>query len=129
MALSMTLTGLAGDYAIARLDAGSPIPDWADGAGFVSIGRTAEELSIVCHSDRIPTGTRSDGPWMAFKLEGPFDLSETGIAVAVLNPLAVAKIGVFIVSTFDTDYFLIKRENAMQAMTVFKNAGHRVDTP
>jgi hypothetical protein len=77
---SVTLKQLEGDYAIARLDQGAPIPDWADGEGFVSIGRTEDELSVVCLAGRVPADIRHDAGWTCFKFQGPFAFDETGIA-------------------------------------------------
>jgi uncharacterized protein len=126
MPISVTLTELTGIYAVSRLAPDAAIPQWADGAGFVSIGRTADELSIVCLADRVPEHEKSDRGWMLFKFEGPFAFDQTGIAVAVLNPLADAGIGIFLVSTFDTDYLLIKREHRENAVNCLEKAEHRL---
>jgi uncharacterized protein len=126
MSRIITLTELAGDYAVSQLNRTAPIPAWADGDGFVSIGRTADELSVVCLAERVPAGIRTDGPWSAFKFEGPFDFAETGIAAAVIGPLAEAKIGVFLVSTFDTDYLLVKRAARDVALSALRQVGHAV---
>lgn len=123
---SLHLLELAGDYAISRLTADSPIPNWADGGGFVSISRTSDELSVVCLSNRVPADIRSDEPWGCFKLQGPFPFDATGIALSVIEPLSKAGIGIFLVSTFDTDYLLVKRDNAERASDLLSAAGHRL---
>lgn len=120
------LRQLRGDYAIARLDRGVPVPAWADGAGFVSISRTEDELSVVCQSDRVPVDIRHDAGWTCFMFEGPFAFDETGIALAVIRPLSEADIGIFLVSTFDTDYLLIKQESVDRARELLSEAGHKV---
>jgi hypothetical protein len=122
----VTIRPLAGEYAIARLDPGAAIPAWADGEGFVSIGRTDEELSVVCLAARVPADTRHDGEWAAFKFQGPFAFNETGILLSVIRPLSEAGIGIFAVSTFDTDYLLIKQADVVQALPLLKAAGHRL---
>lgn len=78
--------------------------------------RTRDELSIVCSEDRVPEGPIADRGWVALKLEGPFPFSMTGILASFLQPLAEAEIPIFAISTFDTDYVLIKRQNLEQAV-------------
>ena len=121
---SVTLQQLAGDYAVAQLGRDEPVPTWADGEGFVSVSRSDEELSVVCRSDRVPTSVRHDSGWTCFKFHGPFAFDETGIALAVIRPLSEADIGIFLVSTFDTDYLLIKTENVARARELLEQAGH-----
>lgn len=120
----VTIRALAGDYAIARLDPAVAIPAWADGEGFVSIGRTEDELSIVCLAARVPADVRHDGDWAAFKFQGPFAFNETGILLSVIRPLSENGIGIFAVSTFDTDYLLVKQADVGEALPLLKAAGH-----
>jgi len=121
---SLRLQKLPEAYAVTRLEPSDSIPGWADGPGFVSISRTEDELSVVCLAERVPADVRSDGPWSCFKLVGPFAFNETGIALAVIQPLAEVNIGIFLVSTFDTDYLLVKAEHAENAKQVLAGAGH-----
>ena len=127
--VQLHLRQFSGAYAIARLDAAAPLPLWADGPGFVSIGRTDDELSIACLAERVPADVRRDDGWVCFKVQGPFDFAETGIALAIIRPLAEAGIGIFLVSTFDTDYLLVKAANLEQARSALLAAGHRLDKP
>jgi uncharacterized protein len=122
----LALTELAGAYTIARLAPDTALPAWADGPGFVSIARTAEELSILCLAARVPEGVVAAGPWVGFKLQGPFDFAETGIGAAILAPLAEARIGILFVSTFDTDYLFVKEANRLAAIAALRAAGHVV---
>jgi hypothetical protein len=124
MAKSVRLKPLAGSYAISRLDASADVPVWADGPGFVSIGRTEDELSVVCLEQRVPDSIRKDGGWSVFKFEGPFAFSETGILLSVIAPLSDNGIGIFAVSTFDTDYLLVKTTDAESARARLIAAGH-----
>lgn len=121
---SVTLRVMEGSYAIAWLAPDAVIPDWADGPGFVSITRTTEELSILCLAERVPREIRSDAGWCGFHFAGPFAFDETGIAAAVLQPLAEAEIGIFLVSSFDTDTLFVKMEMAGRASQVLTAAGH-----
>jgi len=128
MTRSIGLIECPGDYAVFQLPKEARIPDWADGEGFTSIARTADEHSVVCLAERVPPQIRQAGPWALFKFEGPFDFGETGIAAAVLAPLAEAKIGVFLVSPFDTDYLLVKRADRQATIAALQAAGHHLTT-
>lgn len=122
----INLRQLPETYAICRLDSAGTIPAWADGSGFVSISRTEDELSVVCVADRVPAEIKHDGAWTCFKLQGPFAFNETGIALAVIQPLSEAGVGIFLVSTFDTDHLLVKSADAEQAATLLTEAGHTI---
>jgi hypothetical protein len=124
MAAKIDLRQLSGIYAICKLSPASPIPDWTDGEGFVSISRTGEELSIVCQSERIPPGIQASRGWRCWQFIGPFAFNETGITLSVIRPLSESDIGVFLVSTFDTDYLLIQEQDMETAKTVLLRAGH-----
>lgn len=122
----ITLRSLHGDYAICRLPAESPIPAWADGEGLVSITRTADELSVLCLESRVPANVRSEVGWRCLQFVGPFAFDQTGIAAAVLQPLADAGIGILLVSSFDTDMLFVKLVDAGRASEVLLAAGHLV---
>lgn len=124
MAAEIRLKRLAGNYAICRLDAASPIPGWADGEGFVSISRSDDELSIVCDHKRVPGEIRHDVGWTCYKFVGPFAFDETGIVSSVIGPLSDARIGIFVVSTFDGDHMLIKETDVGRAEPVLLASGH-----
>jgi hypothetical protein len=122
----LTLVPLAGTFAVCRLDAGSPVPVWAVGE-FVSVTRTADELSVVCADESVPDGVRCERGWRAWRLADTFDLNTaTGVLASVTAPLADAAIGIFAISTFDTDYLLVKAENAASAAEVLRQAGHAI---
>jgi len=105
------------------------IPEWAQSGGFFSVTRTAEELSIVCEESSVPDSIRTDRDWVALKLEGPFPFSLTGVLSSFLTPLAEQGISIFAVSTFDTDYVLVKRETLDAATRVLRDAGHEETKP
>ncbi|MFC6338085.1 ACT domain-containing protein [Pseudomonas sp. CCM 7891] len=113
-------------YSISRLDSKDPIPAWADGDGFVSIARSADELSIVCHQSRVPEGIKSDRDWSCIQLVGPFAFDETGIVLSVVRPLTEACFGVFVVSTFDGDFLLLKTDQFAEGLAVLREAGHQI---
>jgi hypothetical protein len=115
--------------AVCQLAAGSPVPDWALGAGFFCVTQTAEELSIVCEESRVPHGVRIERDWIALKLEGPFPFAMTGVLASFLQPLAEAGIPIFAVATFDTDYVLMKRDKLESALTALRAARHEMVDP
>lgn len=123
---NLTLSILPDRLAICRLEPSDPIPEWAACGGFVSITRTVEELSIVCSDSIVPDGTRRERIWRGFKVQGPLDFSLTGILASLAVPLAEAKIGIFALSTFDTDYLLVKECDLARAASVLKESGHRI---
>ncbi|HXI85830.1 MAG TPA: ACT domain-containing protein [Parvularculaceae bacterium] len=124
MAAQIQLKRLAGEYGFARLEAHEAIPRWADGEGFVSIGRTEDELSIICLGERMPETVKRNLGWTCYKFQGPFAFSESGILLSVIRPLSENSVGVFAISTFDTDYLLIKSEHADRAERLMAGAGH-----
>jgi len=88
------------------------------------VTRTSDELSIVCEESLVPDGVRAEQDWAALKLEGPFPFEMTGVLASFLDPLAAAKIPIFAMSTFDTDYVLVKREHLDAALQALAGAGH-----
>jgi hypothetical protein len=123
----LTLVPLPDALAICRLDPGSHVPGWAAGGGFVSVTRTADELSVVCPEALVPEGVRCDRGWHAWRVAGTFDLvSAVGVLAALVGPLADAAVSVFAVSTFDTDFLLVKAQNRDRAADVLRQHGHAV---
>ena len=113
--------------AVCRASADAAIPDWVLTGELYSVTRTPEELSIVCAETCIPQDAQTvkvERGWVALKLEGPFPFAMTGVLASFLDPLAEAKIPIFAVSTFDTDYVLIKAENLQAAEKALGAAGH-----
>ena len=94
-------------------------------AGFYFIGRTEEEISLVCRTECVPAGTvaREDG-WRGFRIEGTLDFSLIGILSKISGILAENRIGLFAVSTYNTDYFLVKEENFEKALNALAAAGY-----
>jgi hypothetical protein len=122
----LELTLLAERFAISRLAADAPVPDWATQGPFFSVTRTGDELSIVSELSHVPVGVQSQPGWRVLKVHGPFVLSEIGVLSALAAPLAEAKISLFAVSTFDTDYLLVAAETLSAAITALGRAGHTI---
>ncbi len=119
---------LAERLAVCQLASDAGIPAWTleDDGRFSCVVRTPEELSIVSAEDRIPDVVRAERGWLALKLEGPFPFSMTGVLASFLQPLAEAQIPIFALSTFDTDYVLVKRESVAAAVVALGAAGHEL---
>lgn len=94
---------------------------------FCFIGKTDEELSLVCETDNVPDNTlrREDG-WRAFRIEGVLDFSLIGILAEISVVLAENKIGIFAVSTYNTDYIFTKREQFFDALSALEKRGYRI---
>jgi hypothetical protein len=121
------LTLLPTTLAIARLAPDARIPAWATGGAFFSLTQTAEELSIVCEQSHIPGDLSAiERDWRALKLEGPVPFSETGVVAGLSRPLAEAGIGIFVISTYDTDYLLVKSADLPQTILALRDAGYEV---
>jgi hypothetical protein len=112
------------ELAIVKLDPGAATPSWATGPGFVSVTRTAAELSIVCEASQVPGDVGCERGWAMLELEGPFPFELTGILSSFIAPLATAKIGIFAISTFDTDVVLVKRASLDAALETLLLVGH-----
>jgi hypothetical protein len=113
--------------AVCRLAADDAFPAWLPARGFVSVTRTAGELSIVCAQDAVPAGLRCEPGWRALAVEGPLDFGLTGVLASIAAPLAEAGISIFAISTFDTDYVLVKDERLNEAAEALRRAGHLLD--
>jgi len=118
---------LPGRLTVARLPGTAPLPDWADGAGFVSITRRAGELSIVCADERVPAEVRAERGWRGLEVEGPIDFQAVGVLHALTGPLARAGVSVFAVATFDTDVLLVREEALGRAVEALRAAGYTVE--
>ena len=109
---------MPGRLAVCRLDPQVAVPDWALSGDFFSITRTTDELSIVCSEAGVPEGVLCERGWAGLKVEGPLDLSLTGVLASLAQPLAEAGISIFAVSTYDTDYLLVKVGDLERAVAV-----------
>jgi hypothetical protein len=118
----MKLKALPYDLTVCKV---SSLADADTGAGFFFIGKTDEEISLVCRTEDAPAKTeaREDG-WRGFRIEGILDFSLTGILAKISGILAEKGIGIFAVSTFNTDYILVKKENFSRAMDALAAAGY-----
>jgi len=120
----MEIKKIESDFSICKLSDFSQVQ--LDGE-YCFLGKTDEEYSLVCITENIPDHVleRDDG-WKAFRIQGVLDFSLIGILSKISTLLAENNIGIFAVSTYNTDYILTKKENFSKALDVLKNAGYRV---
>ena len=123
---ALVLTPLNGRLAICQLDPGARFPAWTPAGVFWSITRTSDELSIVCAEDSVPSGVICQPGWQALKVAGPLDFSLTGVLASLAVPLAEAGVSIFAISTYDTDFLLVREDQLEVAVDVLRRAGHTV---
>jgi uncharacterized protein len=122
----MKLVVLQDEFAVARLAATDPTPAWAAQGTISSITRTAEELSVVCAAVAIPANVKAERGWRCFRVAGCLDFSLTGVLASIAGPLAAANVSIFAVSTYDTDYILVREQTVAAAIACLSAAGHDV---
>ena len=125
--MGRSLTVHSARFAICRLAPEAALPAWVAGAeGFTSVTRTVAELSIVCPEERVPDGIRREDGWRLLEVHGPLDFALTGILASLTTTLAEAGVSIFALSTFDTDYLLVREMALSAAVAALCAAGHRV---
>lgn len=122
--MQLTIKILNEQFTIHRFPENDPIPGKVYKSTFYHISRTDDELSIVCDSKIQLDSPRSESDWSCLKLAGPFEFTQTGILSGMLQVLAENEIGILAISTFDTDYVLVKTVNLAKAKNALQIAGH-----
>ena len=134
MARKERLVRLPGTYAVVRLPPHTRVlPAWLEG-DFVSVTRTAEELSLVLLQEQAQAiqaerDARVDEDWRLLRVEGPLDFALVGVLASLLEPLRERGISVFALSTYDTDYLLTAAVRSDDAIEALRAAGHHVTEP
>src|SRR5829696_7545783 len=131
-ARALTLRVQPGDLAIVRLPPDAHVPPWAFSpapGALWSMTRTDEELSLVRDAAAVPSDARAERGWRALRVAGTIDFALTGVLASVLGPLGNAAISIFAVSTFDTDYILVRDHALAAAIDVLRATGHDVQEP
>jgi predicted metal-dependent HD superfamily phosphohydrolase len=127
--VQLTLLPVDGTFAVCRLAGAAPIPPWATASPFLSITRTANELSVVCRQDAVPEGVVCERGWHCVRVAGTMPFTVVGVLASLTAPLADAGVSVFAVSTFDTDYLLVKSDDLARAVDALRRHGHTVHDP
>lgn len=115
---TLTLQVMEFGLAICRLSGDKAIPDWIEEGGFYSVTRSRDELSIVCSESHVPLEVEADRNWRALKVKGKLNFALTGILASLVTPLANAGISIFAISTYDTDYLLLKKDKLNAAVSI-----------
>ena len=118
---------LSDTLAICRLDAGAPLPTWAvQPSPFLTVSRTADELSITTLQSAVPAGVACEREYRVLRVRGPLPLNLVGILAAIADPLAAAGLSIFAISTYETDYVLVKARDLETALDVLEQANHQI---
>lgn len=125
----MRLTVHPEHYAVVRLDPDEDVPAWAEVGAVSSVTRTPSELSIVCIEAAVPSQASAERGWRMLEVAGPLDFSLTGVLSSLTVPLASAEIPLFALSTFETDYLLVREPTLARAVAALQDAGHTVVDP
>ncbi len=121
-----TLEVLANKFTIHSLSVDAEIPPQVFKSPLYFIGKTSDELSIVVPESISISSEESDVGWRVLEVLGPLQLSMVGIMAQIGNVLAAAKVSIFIVSTFETDYFLVKQKDLENATNALEKDGYKV---
>lgn len=123
----MQIRTLDEEFALARLDARAPVPEWIGGRDLIAVVRTRDELSIVCRSDAVPNDVADvQRGFRGLAVVGTLDFGLTGVIAGLTRPLADAGIPIFSISTFDTDYMLVRGDRLGEAKAALAQAGYEV---
>jgi len=125
--MTLTLQVLDGDYTIHRFSPDTALPAEVWESNFLSITKTEEELSVVCDASVLLQSPVREEGWSCIKVLGPLDFSLTGILAKLSGVLAEAEISIFALSTYDTDYLLIKSSRLREALGVLAKAGYLIE--
>ena len=125
--ITLSLETLPEEYAAIRFSPDAEVPAWAFGGELASVTRTRDELSVVCRQDLLPGEFPAERSFRVLKVRGPLAFSQVGVVDSLAHPLASAGISIFVLSTFDTDYVLVRGADLDTACTILLGAGHRID--
>jgi len=122
----LSLSILPGRLAICRLPPESAIPAPPAGGGLWAVTRTADELSLVLPESARHPDWQAETGWRTFRVDGTLDFGLTGVMASLADPLAAAGVSLFAISTYDTDYILVREKDLDRATAAFVAAGHTV---
>ena len=123
----IVLSILEETYIIHKLDQSTNLPEELIECEFYSLSNSQEEMSLVCPEQMLIQSENSSPNWKCLKVAGPLDLNLTGILAGLSDTLAKAKISIFAISTFETDYVLIQKQVLKTAKSALKSAGYKFE--
>jgi uncharacterized protein len=121
--MDLALARVPGECAVHRLAPDAVVPESVWSAPFVSVSRSADELSIITGAGVHVDAQSTVAPWLAYRVVGTLDFSMTGVMSALTTPLGAAGIGILGVSTYDTDYILVRADSGEAAEITWRAAG------
>lgn len=125
--LRLKLLAVDGQFAVCKLPPDSAVPAWATEGDVFSVTRTDEELSVVCRQELVPSGTLAEVGWRCLRVAGAMPFTLVGVLASLTRPIAAAGVGIFAVSTFDTDYLFFKEAEFQTTIAALRRAGHSVE--
>ena len=124
--MNLTLQVLPDSLAICRLPPDEPVPGRPVGARFWSVTCTDEEISVVLPEQVVPAHWKAERGWRCLKVLGPLDFDLTGVLASLSVPLAEARVSIVAISTYDTDYVLVREDSLEEAKRALLGYGHSV---
>jgi hypothetical protein len=123
---SYELVVLQRRFAVCRFGPAALVPGWVHGGAFWSVSRTPDELSIVCQQALIPSGVEAERGFSCLKVVSPVEFSTVGVLASLTTALAAGGISLLAISTFDTDYVLVRQTDLPDAIDALRESGHVV---
>jgi hypothetical protein len=123
----LALTVLEESLAVCSLPPGYPLPEAIFTGSLSAVIQTEDEISLICRSDHIPHGATAVAGWRAFKVQGPLEFELTGVLASLALPLAQHGVSIFAISTYETDYILVREDSLAAAIDALLEAGHTVE--
>lgn len=117
---------LQGIYAVCQISNREKVPSWVEEKGFFSVTKTEDEISVVMLQDKISKEIKAEKDWRILKVEGTLEFSLIDILAKISSVLAENQISIFVISTFNTDYILVKEEKIEKAMAVLNLEGYEI---
>jgi len=125
--MSLTLLVLEGRFAIVRLSPDAGLPWWAaTSEGLLSFTRSAEETSLICEERVVPADAQAERGFRALRVAGTLPFDATGVLASLAAPLADGGVSIFAISTFDTDYLLVRETSLSAAVRALRENGHSI---
>lgn len=124
--MKQVLDLLPDTLAVCRLASDAEYPEWVQAGSLTALVRTTDELSVICNEKYVPASVMSEGGWRCLKVRGPLEFSLVGVLASLVNPLASAGVSIFAVSTFETDYIMVKENQLKAAVQALEGVGFMV---
>ena len=125
--VNLVLSVLSETLTIHKLSADFLIPEEILKSNYYSVSKTENELSVVCSELIEVQSVQNSKGWKCIKVKGPLDLNLTGILAGISDILAQANISIFAISTFNTDYILVRSQDLSSARTKLRQAGYKFE--